>query len=98
MPYQVVFTATYDWLQIAYPGTGDWNDPAAGGINWNTEPIKSSEWDDVCDIVGFDPNDEEVGFAVLETPRDCDTILRPGDVVATQGYGAHVVFLREVSL
>ncbi len=84
---KVVFTATYEWLMVAQR--------EGLGIDWSEEPIEAAAWNEACDLCGFDPNDDEVGFGVLIEPRPQDTLLRPGDIVATQGYGGDVVFFRK---
>jgi hypothetical protein len=80
-----VFTATWDWAEIAKPE-----------IDWDAEPIQygSQEWLQACELGGYDPADDEVGFGVLKGARDCDTALRPEDIVGTAGYGSDYVFIR----
>ena len=85
--YKVVYTATADWLDIAYPIRGN-------GIDWDADPINGSEWDAACEACGFDPEDSEVGFGLLIEPRECDTVLKAGDIVCVQGFGGDVAFLR----
>lgn len=95
---KVVFTADYDWLRIA--------EMQGLEIDWDAEPLSvrddgtdecadaarlanESEWE--CSI---DPDDSEIGAAVVVEPRDCDTALRAGDIVLTSGPGGDVAFLR----
>ncbi len=78
-----VFSATYEWLEIAKLR-----------IDWYADPVSSEEWSEACEAAGFDPEDREVGFSTLIEPRLCDTILRAGDIVATSGPGGDVAFLR----
>lgn len=87
--YKVVYTATADWLDIAYPIRGN-------GIDWDADPIRCEQWDELCELCEFDPKDYEVGFATLTKPRECDVILSAGDIVATSGFGGDVVFLRAI--
>jgi hypothetical protein len=89
---KVVFTADYDWLCIA--------EREGLEIDWESEPeadsseaaqlALDSEWE--CD---FDPEDSELGLAVLVEPRYCDTALRAGDILLTSGPGGDVAFLRQ---
>ena len=85
-----IWTATSEWLEIA--------ESQGLEIDWEAEPvlytIDGNEWRQACEAAGFDPEDDEVGFAVIVEPRDRDTILRAGDIVATSGPGGDVAFLR----
>ena len=80
-----IWTATAEWLDIA--------ERDGFAIDWDAEPI-GEEWDEACEAAGFDPEDSEVGFAMVTEPRECDTLLRAGDIVATSGPGGDVAFLR----
>lgn len=82
---EVVFEATCDWLEIARRDME---------IDWESEPIGADDWDAACALCGFSNTDTEVGFSVLVEPRDCDTQLRAGDIIATSGPGGDVAFLR----
>ena len=84
----LIYQATSDWLQVAYP--------RHSGIDWEAEPVEAPEWEAACTLAGFDASDQEVGFAILVAPRPCDTCLREGDIVATSGPGGAVAFLRRV--
>lgn len=81
-----IWTANREWLTIAV------RDGLT--IDWEAEPVSGDEWTEACAAAGLDPQDYEVGFAVLTTPRECDTLLRSGDIVATSGPGSDAVFLR----
>lgn len=95
-PYRVVFIATSEWLQIA-EGQGLI-------VDWEAEPFNRYPEDPVADLArlanvsdfecSFNPSDSELGAAVLNEPRDCDTALRAGDIVLTSGPGGDVAFLR----
>lgn len=81
-----IWTATSDWLEIA--------ERQGLEIDWDSEPISGDEWDDARRIADQDPEETEGGFATLVEPRECDTLLRAGDIVATTGPGGDVAFLR----
>jgi hypothetical protein len=85
--FELVYTATSDWLGIA--------EKQGLEVDYNSDPIDSDEWDAACAVsTVLDPNDSEGGFATLVDPRDCDTLLRAGDIVVTSGPGGDVAFLR----
>jgi len=84
-----IWTATAEWLAVAQR--------QGLVVDWDAEPVNGAEeWDSACEAAGLDPDDYEVGFARLVAPRECDTLLRAGDVVATSGPGSDVIFLRAV--
>lgn len=83
-----VYAATWDWLEVV--------EKQGCKINWDANPIGGDEWDAACEACEFDAADSDVGFGLLIEPRECDTILRAGDIVAVQGYGGDVAFLRRI--
>jgi hypothetical protein len=85
--FSIVYEATHQWLLVAYPGFDN-------GIDWDADPVGSRDWDSACETAGFDPNDDEVGFGIMNSPRPEDTLLRDGDIVATSGPGGDIAFLR----
>ena len=87
--YRKIWTATYEWLEIA--------EKQGLEVEWDADPISGDEWDEVCGIAEVDAEDYEVGFAKLVSPRDCDTLLKAGDLICTTGAGGDVEFLREVT-
>jgi hypothetical protein len=85
-----VFEATYDWLNRAYPLQG-------GGIDWEAEPLTWEEIKKLAEQEELDSEDEEMGSSILVAPRDCDMMLKTGDIVLTTGPGGDVYFFRETA-
>ena len=83
-----IFTATREWLEIA--------EREGLNVNWDSEPLEWSEIQDLAEEIGENPEDEEICAVRLIEPRSCDTLLRPGDIILTTGYGGDVYFFRAV--
>lgn len=84
--YSEIWSATYDWLQIAERDGME--------IDWESEPLQWDEVQSLAEQVGHNPEDDEMGAAVIVEPRECDTLLQPGDIVLTTGPGGDVYFFR----
>jgi hypothetical protein len=85
--YELIWTATYEWLEVA--------EKQGLVCDWDCEPVHSDDYDAAKAVAEQDPEDTEGGFGLLVEPRDCDTLLKSGDIIATSGPGGDVAFLRD---
>lgn len=83
---ELIWTATAEWLDVA--------ERQGLQVDWDSDPIDGNDWDDARRMAEQDPEETEGGFATLVEPRECDTLLRAGDIIATTGPGGDVAFLR----
>ena len=86
----LLWAATYDWLEIA--------ERQGLRVDYDAEPLDWDEIKQLAELAGENPEDDELRAAVLTEPRECDTLLRPGDVILTTGPGGDVYFFRVATL
>lgn len=86
--YTQIWSATYEWLDIATKQGFE--------VDYDSDPIDWADAGPIIESVGENPDDDEIGFSTLVSARDCDTLLRAGDLVMTTGPGGDVYFFRKV--